>query len=368
MRRIILNAQCVILTVLLAAAGAAHADAVLLKGGLRYDRVTITDTTDGEIHFRVNGGRSTAKDLAKVAALEIPGDGRLNAAEKLVAQGKAKRAIPVYEAALKAASVRWKQRLIRYRLMAASEEAGDVGGAVRMWLEIVEASVVSPSALAARPRRLGPRGDAGHAQAIAALDAKLRKITDPTYVRTVRQLLADLYEREGRLKEAQAIAVLLAGRSAATSPAVTAPRVRPGPVAGGNADIHLAKLAMKSGDPGKALRQIEGKLKSFGESDLPAALHVMGKAQAMLARKQADKAAARGMRIEAGLNLMRVAALFGDSEHAPDALLEAGRICQALGNNAAARAAWREVMTRHGKTPQADQAKTALTKLDGAGK
>ncbi|MHC4717903.1 MAG: tetratricopeptide repeat protein, partial [Planctomycetota bacterium] len=109
------------------------------------------------------------------------------------------------------------------------------------------------------------------------------------------------------------------------------------------------------------------KLKTFNDKDLPTVLYLIGKAQATMAAKRADTKAARDLRIEAGLNLMRVVALFPDGERVPDALFEAGQISEGLGNKVAARAAYREVMRRYGKTPAAGQAKVALESLDRAG-
>ncbi|HET6429795.1 MAG TPA: hypothetical protein VFJ30_15370, partial [Phycisphaerae bacterium] len=318
---------------------------------------------DGVVRFRVNGRTPIEKPLDEIAVIEMADDPRLTAAEKTAGEGKIKEAIPGYRDALGAATLGWKRTLIRYRLMKAAETGGKIDLAVATWLEIVDAAAGAPAAVASRPRKLPARGDAGNAKAIAALEAKASLVKQEQYLRTVLRLLADLYEREGRLKDAQAVIERLSGETASTASS-TGQEPASAPSAGAD-QVRLARLAWKAGDFGRVVAELKPKLRVLGAADLPEALYLLGKVQSALAGKAEDAKVARDLRIEAGLNLMRVVALFGGDENVPDAMLEAGRINHALGNDVAARATWGEVTTLYKNSPAAQQASKALAELDG---
>jgi len=345
-----------------ATAGPARADSVMLTNGLEYANVTIEGAADGMVRFRIRGRTPVEKPLKEVAAMVLTDDARLTAAEAAAKEGKTALALRGYRDALKAATLSWKKTLIRYRLMNAAENGGDVALAVETWLELADAAEGVPGVVAARPKKLPARGDPSNAKAIAALEAKARTVRSTMYLRTIQRLLSELYEREGRLDEARALAARLSGK-AASAPTATDPHPAPsGPSV--RDQLRLARLAMKAGEFRKAVGALEPTLQTLGGSDLPAALYVVGKAQSALADREADARAARALRVKAGLNLLRLVVLFGDDENVPDALVEAGRISHALGNDVAARAAWGEVVAQHKNTPAAKEAADALKKLD----
>lgn len=341
--------------------GVAPADVVVLKSGLRYEPAEVLAVTGGVIAYRLGSGRTIQKPLAEVASVTIDGDGDFNRAEGLLKQGKFVEAVAVYSRAERAARG-WKKTLVRYRLLAAAEAAGDINRAVKQWVEIVDADDASKAALALRPRKLGPRRGAGNDRAINLLEAKGRIVRTPAYLRAIRELLVDLYERQGRLGEARALAAKLAGGTGQTQPA-TGQQPPIAPTQANGADLRLARLSLRSGRHREVIERLRPRLRGFSAAELPTGLYLLGSAQLGLAKAEADSAQARALLLAGGLNLMRVAVLFPGSEEAPGALLLAGEVNERLKNPEGARAAYSELISRHGKSPEAGKAKEALKRL-----
>lgn len=341
-------------------AGVSSADSIKLTSGVKYPPVTIVGAADGMVHFRIGRGRVLAKPLKEVAEIAIAGNTNLNRAEQLFQKGKYAEAAASYGAAATAAAG-WRKTLIRYRLLAAHEKAEQIDKAVKLWLEMVDAAKVSVGSVALRPRKLAPAGSPANDKAMATLTAKAKKVTDANYLRAIRSSLVDLYERQGRLAEAQAMAALLEGKTTTRPGGEPGPRVSPT----GSTAVRLrrAGLALKAGEYRKVINFVQPALKKCPATELPTALYLLGGAQLGLARAETKKDEATQLLLDAGLNLVRVVANFPASSEAPDALLLAGEVSERLKNFWAAKAAYSAVISRYSASPAAKKAKAARERI-----
>lgn len=351
---------------LLAAAPAAG-DMIKLTNGLRYEPVTVTAVGAGTIQFRTAGGLPI-KRLADLAAVNLTGETLFNRAEGLLGEGKHAEAAAAYALAYQGATIVWKKTLIRYRHMTAAEAAGQIDEALRLWLELADGAGGDKGVLALRPRKLAPKASPANERAIGLLKAKSDQVKATAYRDAILQGLVDLYERQGRLKEAQAIQATLAGRvgppSGAEGNGPSSPAVAP-PTGSANAQLRLAGLLLKRSQYDKVVSTVQPTLTRLTSADLPAALYMLGRAQLELAGQAPDEKDARKLVLVAGLNLMRVVVFFPDGQEAPHALLLAGQANEKLGNYAAARSAYAAVIRRFSATPAAESAQAAMARIKG---
>ena len=341
-------------------AGVSSADSIKLTSGVKYPPVTVVGAADGMVQFRIGRRRVLSKPLNEVAEIALVGNDTFNRAETFFRTGKYVEASASYSAAA-AAATGWQKMLIRYRLLAAHEKAEKIDKAVTLWLEIVDAAKASDGSVALRPRNLAPAGSSANDKAIAALAAKVKKVTEASYLEAMRGLLVDLYERQGRLPEAQATAALLAGK------ATTRPSGKPGPAVApaGSMPVRLrqAGLALKAGEYKKVVSFVEPALKKYPPTELSTALYLLGGAQLGLARAETKKDKAGQLLLDAGLNLVRVVANYPGSTEAPDALLLAGEVSERLKNFSAAKAAYSAVISRYSRSPAAKKAQAARERI-----
>ncbi len=347
------------------AAAPAFCDMVKLTNGLVYDPVTVTDVAAGTIQFRTPGGLPI-KSLKEVAAVRLDGEKSFNTAEDLLQKGQYDPALEAYRDALASTTVAWRKTLVRHRQLVAAEAAGRIDEALGLWLALADEARGDAGVLELRPTKLAAKGSAANDRAIALLKARADKVKPEAYRAAVLQALAELYERQGRLAEAQAILAKLAGRT--TQPGEPTEngqaRVGEGPSAGTtNAQLRLAAVLLKRGEHEKVVSTLQPNLDRFVAEDLPAALYLLGQAQLELAKRQQDPKAARELSLEAGLNLMRVAVFFPAGEEAPQALLLAGQANENLGSASAARAAYSAVISRFAESRAAKAAQAALERI-----
>lgn len=348
--------------VLLALGAAAGADQIKV-GGLEYDNVKITGTDGLTIAFTIGtGGRTITKDLTDVKHLTIGGQLELNRAEQLLMQGKAAEACEAYLTAADIAVKPWMKELIRFRRFQAARQAGKIGVGVRLWIEIGQDNKWSAKVLQLRPSTLAAKGSRENAEAISLLEAARKKPPDnKAWMLAAGRLLLDLYEREGLKEKASSLAKEIAG-AGGPGPRVTAAT----PAEQIEAQLESASLLIaeeKVGSVSGGLAAVEKLLPACGEAQLPAALLLAGKAQYRLFELGGRKEADRPRLLKGGLDLMRVVVFFGGAPEAREALYVAGQANLALGNREAARASWREIVERAGKTDIGKKAQAALEKL-----
>ena len=388
----------------LALATTAPADKVTLKSGLPYDPVTVSDVSGGVIAFRIAAGSSVSKPLADVAVIELTGQDAFNQAEKLLAEGKAADAAEAYLAVEKSLADGWKKALVRYRLMAAYDAAGQFDKAVKLWLEIAQAKP-DPGNLGYRPSKFPAAGSTERAKVIEMLQAELKKTPSQAVQEAIAKLLADM--KEGPKAETPAAAPAptpvkeqpatrtatqvkpagpketakqpefpgvqpeFPGTGKPERPAATERPERPGagaPAVAGASLIRQADEAIRNNRYSDAVKLLESNVDRLSSADLPGGLYCLGKAQLELARKNTRAEEAREGSLKAGLNLMRVAVHFGASEYAPRALLAAGEVNEQLGNLRAAQAAYEAVVKNYGETEFAKAAKDAIENVKNRNK
>jgi len=340
----------------------ASGDTITVKK-LPYRGVRIFDVQKARIVFQV-GRRKLAKPLADVTEISIDGKEDFNGAEELLAAGKADEAVAAYDRAIKAESG-WMVKLIRYRRLAALNRSGKIDRATEEWLKLVDASEAAPEALKIRPIRFAPRGSPANNSAIALLEAKLKRIkADAAYLAAVRNLLLELYERQGRGERAAELAGKIAADGQGKIEPVKNTTGSPGPGAGQR--LPALRILVEQGKARQVLQELKANLRGgrYRTEDLAAALLLAGRAEQRLA------SGARGMErrkllIAAGLDYMRVATFFATSPQAPDALLAAGEVNEALGNIQAAGNAFEMVIQRYAGSGAAKKAASALKELKG---
>ncbi|MFP4140390.1 MAG: tetratricopeptide repeat protein [Planctomycetota bacterium] len=357
-------------------AGVALGDEVNIGGLPR--RGTVIGADGFSVTLRLSGGREVKSNVAEVREITLSGRTSFNTAEGLYADGKYAEAIQAYQRAARQADQKWLRRLIRYRQYLAMNKAGRINQAVEEWLGLVEEHERDSAILKARPTEMGKKGSKDNDKAIRLLEAKLEREKSGAFADAIKQVLLDLYRREGRREDA----ARLAGRTLVedddkeddqpsngsdTKPAV--PR--------GDADkvIQAASITIEqAGDPdakltdaqrvakaSEALKSLQAKAKSFAMGDLAPALLWMGKAQLVIHDHGKD---ARKDLVEAGLNFMRVATFYTASTQTPEALFLAGQVNEKLGNASAARQAYAAVKEHFANTKFASKASKALDALD----
>ncbi len=346
------------LAAVLTVAAQTCADSIKLTSGIMYDPVKIMGASDGMIRFL--WGKSTlSKPVSKVAFINITDDGNFTKGENLLGQGKYAEAEKAYSSAQRTAT-KWKKTLIDYRLLAVSNAAGDIDKSTARWLKIVDDANASAGALSLRPKKLAPPKSKANDRAITLLNGKIKETKSDAYVKAIRELLVDLYERQGQLAKARAEAMKLAGKTPTSKPSNGTKTL---PVGSANVQLRLASLSMKDGQFDEVIELLQPRMKQFAAPELPTAMLLLGKARLEKAKAEPKKPASRKLLIEAGLDLMRVAVFFTSSSEAPHSLFLAGEVNERLGNARGAKAAYSAVVRRYAKSPAAKDAKKAMERM-----
>lgn len=348
----------------LAAASAGLADEVNVKG-LSYSPVRVTGVDEGDIVFRI-GTNVVRKPISDVRSVKIDGLNALNQAEALLADGKADKAVEMYNRAFREVRLAWQKKLIRYRRLPVLGELGRIDDAVEDWLFLLEAEKVAEPVLKMRPAKFARKGSVANRRAIQLLSTRREKTDNKELSGAMGQLLLSLYEHEGMTKEARALAEELTGTPSSgnggTDDGNTGTgTVTPPPVGTSQLTRQLqAARTLLNSKPDIVAAQIESNLSRYGPAERPVALYLLGRAQQKLAQSAGRAEQKQQLYRKAGLNLMRVVAYYPESGDAGMALYETGQICKALGNTTAAQEAWRMVLEQFAATDAADPARKAL--------
>jgi TolA-binding protein len=337
-------------------ATAVDADEVQVDG-LTYAPATVRGVAEGVITFDF-GRRRLAKPLADVTQIVLAGQADFNRAEELLAQGQPAEAAAIYARLADRSQRPPVEQLLPWRRMRAEAQAGRIDEAVALWLELLRASEGAAGVAAAGPSEWDQAPEEARARAIDLVQTAREDFADAEHAApAVRDMLVALYRAQGQTAEA----LELAAEAAATAPAAEAGA----PAA--NTQLQLAQLRLEAEQPAEALSIIQEHLHEFRLNELPEALLIRGRARLALAEGAAqDAQTARSRRIEAGLDFVRIASHFPRSGPAPEALLLAGRISRALGDDRGAAGAWRRVIERYERTPWAQQARERLQELPEA--
>jgi tetratricopeptide (TPR) repeat protein len=344
---------CVAFSATLIACVAAHADIVRV-GRVPYTNVRIVNAAKGKLTFQFATGRRISKSVSDVTHLSIDGRPHFNRAEEFLVKNEITEAIAAYDEAMKGASD-WYERLVRYRRLAALDRNELISRATEEWLFAASESQGAPEVLKLRPRHFPPKGSSANADAIALLEAKVRRGDgDTPYAATVNALLLELYQHEGRLEAAAKLAQLIASGAVAST-------TRPSPHELAVAQFNAMKVLIDQGESEQVLKSILGKLErdEYPPEQLPGALLLAGEARWRLAL-EADEPQRRKLLIRAGLDFMRVATFFAGYPQASEALLGAGRVNAELGNRWAASNAYRAVIKRYPDSEAVEKARDAL--------
>jgi hypothetical protein len=122
---------------------------------------------------------------------------------------------------------------------------------------------------------------------------------------------------------------------------------------------HLA-LIEANFSPGQAdqtIAAINTGLQSWSSAQLPRAFMIRGQAKLALAGLATQADEKKKLYVQAGLDFMRVAALFPYSSQAPDALLLAGQSCDSAGDPSGAAAIYRTLVGKYPDSQAAGRAK-----------
>jgi len=355
----------------------ASADDITLTTGLKYSNVVVAGVEDYQMTFRVAGGATITKFVIEIKVMDLQGLDSFNQAEKLMAQKtpQAAEAVRAYDAVTNLESRPWLKKLLQYRRVRALGQAGTVVRATQEWLAVLDEDGASAGGVALQPARLAEKGSQDNLEAISVLEKKLQGLKkDIPYWQAVGQVLMRLYRQEGLDEKADKLAGGLAGKPALPSKPAKGDTVAKGPEtppdnAGAataaqtqmQAFVTLIRPGQKKEVLEDALAKLQGGMKRYPDSQLPQAMLFCGKAQLLLAQSAAG-GAKMALLLDAGLDLMRVVAYYGDAPEAGEALYLAGKVNAALGNGGAARAAYEEVVNRYGDSEAAQQAQAELGK------
>ncbi|MHC4561221.1 MAG: hypothetical protein ACYS8X_00440 [Planctomycetota bacterium] len=362
---------CVVLAM---AAATLQADDVS-KGRLTHRGVTVTGINDGELTFRKSTGDVLKVSLSELTAVSLDGHDSFNTAEAALKDKNYDEALRGYRAAMQQATQRWQKDLIQFRRLRTFDTAARIDKALELWKQLCQQSRNSEKILAMMPKTLGEAGSSANAAAIKLLTTDRPAADTSDYDARVTELLMNLYEQEGRDEEVAREAARLAGEAVADEEDEATDdeedevvdEARP---ADPSARLKAAKVRLdQAGGAAAVVGWITEDLDSYDEEMLAEAMLLLGKAKRMLADQAADDAdqaeKVRQLRLEAGIHLMIVAALYADAPEAAEALFEAAGINEALGNMAAARNAYDTVRSRYADSPFAQQATDALARTSG---
>ncbi len=320
---------------------------------LKYPSINITDCKDGKVVFTI-GTKSVAKGLSQVRDIAITGADAFNAAEKHLVAGQTVKAIRQYDVAVIGKSD-WMVRLIRARRILALDQAGRIDRAVTDWLWLVEQFGGAQETLKLRPVNIAKKGSNANLAAIKALEAAIvaKPAPDEAYKQALNGLLLSLYKREGR----KAAAAKAAGRIVKTHQLPDKTKA-----AESQSDkLNAMEFLIGQGQAHQVLTAVLEKLRrdAYSRAMVPKALLVLARAQMQLAANSTDDTRRKYL-LGAGLDLMRLVAYYPASTHVSEALLEAGRVNQAIGNNWAASNAYRAAIKRNPDSLVAKTARAAL--------
>jgi len=350
MKRIIaIAAVCAALT-------SAWADEVTVKDNTSaFKNATITGLTGLKLEYTTSGGNTVTKSLDEVEVIKITDHDSLNEAETLYNQGKFAESAKAYATALDRAGDDWHKQLVTVRRLRALARVGPIDQAAKDWLALVAAQ--GADAFAYAPRTAGEKGSDANKHAIKLLEeaAAQRKGAE---LAAIQNVLLKAYVAEGMQEQADKLKAALGTKTEAGGEGPASPMA----AADVAATLREASDLLKS-NPKEALAKVSGKINSFGANDLGDAMMVTARAQqAMAAKAKGDEQ--RHLLAAAGLDYMRVYAFYPAHASAAEALLQAGEISKQLGNNLAARTAFREVVEHFGQSDQAKKAQAALATIE----
>ncbi len=337
--------------------------------GLRYPSVQIIDVREYQVVSLING-RPVASQLGKTELISVSGRRDFNRAESLLDpskpedQRKPADAIRAYKSSLEKGGADWLKRLIRYRLIRAFEQSGQIDQAVGTWVEMIDdkADAVAGLALAV-PTTTAQKGSRSNALAIQKLQQVRKELENKALSQAANSLLLSLYRKEGRSDDAARLAGTIAGGDSGDtgdgsdpSGPVTGPAAPRGQLEALSVLVQGAERNASASQASQAEQKLQQRLPSLDSTQLPQALYLLARAQAVQS--------GRAKKINAGLNFMRVVTYFPASRQAPASLLQAGKISQALGNAKGASQAFRAIVQSYPQASEAAQARELLQSLN----
>ena len=356
----------------LAGGGVVHADDIWLESStagktIRFSDVSFVSVASGTVTYRMAGGATVTKLLAKVHKVNVTGMDAFNEAEEILTGEKPDPAAAAnaYGKVKVSGAEEWLKLLVRYRRLRALNKTDMIDRAVADWLALMDSEGPTVMSLL-QPARAAKKGSEANKQAIRTLKSKLKAVqSDKPYRTAVMRLLMKIYRGEGMDAEADKIADALIGKKPSSG---GNGGVKPVTVSAAGlqqkidayvsmirADLEPAKLA-------KAAVELEAMRQFCNREQLISVLIGAGKAQVLLSRSR-PAGEKRKLLLAAGLNFMRVVAHFSESVSASEALYEAAGVNLLLGNKPAARKTYNEVVTRAEDPKFVAQAKKALADM-----
>ncbi|MCY2928121.1 MAG: hypothetical protein NTV86_01245 [Planctomycetota bacterium] len=361
-------------------AGAAAADKIVLSRNMVISVDRITGFKDGDLTYTNASAQERTRSLKDVVQIAIDGQDSFNKAEELRAGDKVADATGLYDGVISNGDTpAWLAQLARYRKVEALGKDKSIASAVSTWLDIV-ATDTSPAVITLMPHELADKGDERNAQAISALESRMGEIKSNVVRTKARELLMQLYRREGQDDKADKIAATLAGAvppragTEGDPSKVTASSVESGEAARTASSAGAGGLIRAGQKPAVLAEQAARLTDSLPQciaAEVGPTLVLIGKArlyQALPMSEKTDADARKGLLVQAGVSFMRAKVAATKAPVAAEALLYAGRVNELLGNTQAAEKAYEKVTTDPAYKSAKDiveEAKGALAKLSG---
>ncbi len=356
--------HAIIAMVCLAVTASGWADEVT-AGRIPFRNVIVTGVSDCQLVFRTAAGSTSKRPLAEITSIRLDDYDEFTSAEQALLAGNINDALRTYVQASADTTEPWLKTLINIRRVDALNRDGRLGEALRLWKRVYDANKGSANALALMPTTPGPMGSNANTQAIEYLKSIRPEDGSSELGQAVSKLLMAVYEADGDTEAA-------AREASGTFTDAADDSDGPDSSAGGSVEDRLraAKLMLNSPERASQVAQaIQNDLHEYDLDLLGEAIMVWAKAT----RMQADAAAeageddeARRLLAEAGVHFMYVATFFPDSPQAAEALFEAGRVNEGIGNPRAAWSAYDAVRTLYPDSEMAGRAEAAITELDSS--
>jgi hypothetical protein len=318
-----------LLAALLAPAGLARADTIILKSGtgtLPVEGTIVSIDSSELVYVSASTDRQTHKQIDNVLQIKAASEPKLTAAEQAYADGKWSDAVTNYQAALNSTSADWVKNRAIVRLIDAAAKSGQFAPQVAAFIEMAKRDPAN--ARAHMPATTSVKGD----QIKAVIGDVERNANNPSLKKEssdlLKEFLANLYLATGDTDKAKAALGGAAPAAPAIAPGNQAIGVAAAPPAGGaSPDLVLsrAKVALAAGQYQNVVNEIEANKAVFTEPTAQAeALYDLAKAKDALAGKDPAKLQ------DAAIAYMRVVAHFNGKGTAgtnvPAALLRVGAI------------------------------------------
>ncbi len=330
---------------LLSLTALAHADS-FINDGIKYSDARIVGLKDGHLNAIV-GNNERQYPLLKIELIAITNNAN-NAkfTDAEAARSDSKKAVALYNEALRLANGKEMKLLIQARLIAPLDAEGKWSDAVSTFLDVY-AAAPTDAAWELRPKNLPAAKSTLLDDSVKKITARINTFKDTTAQRNLKILLLDIYTKNSDPKAAALAKELGLGTPELPTTTANTATVAVTPNAG--ADLAAAEAAYNAKKYDDAIKSADAALET-----------ATGDAAIKLYNLKAGSYLAQDKLEEAALSYLRITVHYSTTTAAPTALLQAADIEKKLKHDDAAKRLYKEIVEKYPSSPAALQARKHL--------